>query len=111
MYETAQLYAAGALRVACVGLQCVGFSQPLYAAILEQAEKCRRSGRWRGTSSGGGVGLLSFPQPGVAWNANANVSGAEALGATPIMGGYGGGLGRDVRSEVTAGSVQDENVP
>jgi len=37
LYETGQLYAAGALRVACVGLQCVGFSTGMYHAVLEQA--------------------------------------------------------------------------
>ncbi|KAG8217088.1 hypothetical protein J3R82DRAFT_5115 [Butyriboletus roseoflavus] len=36
-YETSQLYAAGALRVACVGLHCVGFSDDLYRGILEQS--------------------------------------------------------------------------
>ncbi|OJA19215.1 hypothetical protein AZE42_06773 [Rhizopogon vesiculosus] len=37
LYETGQLYAAGALRVACVALQCVGFSTEMYRAVLEQA--------------------------------------------------------------------------
>ncbi|KAH7890074.1 hypothetical protein F5I97DRAFT_1965178 [Phlebopus sp. FC_14] len=41
-YETAQLYAAGALRVACVGLQCVGFSEAVYRGVLEQS----RFGHW-----------------------------------------------------------------
>ncbi|KAF9239150.1 hypothetical protein BU15DRAFT_74842 [Melanogaster broomeanus] len=41
-YETAQLYAAGALRVACVGLQCVGFSEDVYRGVLEQS----RIGYW-----------------------------------------------------------------
>ncbi|KAJ7819056.1 hypothetical protein B0H14DRAFT_3876804 [Mycena olivaceomarginata] len=35
IYETAQLYAAGALRVACVGLRCVGFNQGVYRGVLE----------------------------------------------------------------------------
>lgn len=46
-YETGQLYACGALRVACIGLQCVGFNLPLYRTILEQANKCATSGRWK----------------------------------------------------------------
>jgi hypothetical protein len=37
LYEIGQLYAAGALRVACIGLQCVGFSTGMYRAVLEQA--------------------------------------------------------------------------
>ncbi|TDL18486.1 hypothetical protein BD410DRAFT_753187 [Rickenella mellea] len=46
-YETAQLYAVGALKVACVGLQCVGFNTALYDAIVAQAARCTVSGRWR----------------------------------------------------------------
>ncbi|KAF8888233.1 hypothetical protein BD779DRAFT_461367 [Infundibulicybe gibba] len=46
MYETSQLYAAGALRVACVGLKCVGFNQSLYKAILEQADKMAQT-KWK----------------------------------------------------------------
>ncbi|KIJ17031.1 hypothetical protein PAXINDRAFT_74045, partial [Paxillus involutus ATCC 200175] len=42
-YETAQLYAVGALRVACIGLQCVGFSEDVYRGVLEQS----RFGYWR----------------------------------------------------------------
>ncbi|KAG1894468.1 uncharacterized protein F5891DRAFT_922114, partial [Suillus fuscotomentosus] len=37
LYETGQLYAVGALRVACIGLQCAGFSSAMYRAVLEQA--------------------------------------------------------------------------
>ncbi|KAI0304151.1 hypothetical protein BC826DRAFT_214813 [Russula brevipes] len=47
IYETTQLYLAGALRIACVGLQCVGFNDLLYRTILEQATKCAQTGRWR----------------------------------------------------------------
>jgi len=36
-YETSQLYVVGALRVACIGLQCVGFSDAVYHGVLEQA--------------------------------------------------------------------------
>ncbi|KAN0073785.1 hypothetical protein V8E55_012039 [Tylopilus felleus] len=36
-YETSQLYAAGALRVACIGLRCVGFSDDTYRGVLEQS--------------------------------------------------------------------------
>ncbi|KAI0307209.1 hypothetical protein B0F90DRAFT_1622036 [Multifurca ochricompacta] len=47
VYETTQLYFAGALKIACVGLQCIGFNDLLYRTILEQAEKCAQTGRWR----------------------------------------------------------------
>ncbi|KAG6375810.1 hypothetical protein JVT61DRAFT_2667 [Boletus reticuloceps] len=36
-YETSQLYAAGALRAACIGLHCVGFSDDMYRGVLEQS--------------------------------------------------------------------------
>ncbi|KAI6004915.1 hypothetical protein EDD15DRAFT_2515505 [Pisolithus albus] len=36
-YETGQLYAVGALRVSCVGLQCIGFNNEVYHAVLEQS--------------------------------------------------------------------------
>jgi len=47
VYETTQLYLAGALKIACVGLQCVGFNDLLYRTILEQATRCTQTGRWR----------------------------------------------------------------
>lgn len=46
-YEVSQLYAAGALKIACVGLQCVGFNSSLYHTIMEQAAKCQQNGRWK----------------------------------------------------------------
>ncbi|KAI6021151.1 hypothetical protein EDC04DRAFT_2575661, partial [Pisolithus marmoratus] len=36
-YETGQLYAAGALRVSCIGLQCIGFNNEVYHGALEQS--------------------------------------------------------------------------
>ena len=46
-FEISQLYSAGALKIACVGLQCVGFNSGLYHTIMEQAAKCQQSGRWK----------------------------------------------------------------
>lgn len=46
VYETSQLYAAGALKVACIGLQCVGFNRTMYNSILEQMGKCMGS-KWK----------------------------------------------------------------
>ncbi|THH21494.1 hypothetical protein EW146_g115 [Bondarzewia mesenterica] len=76
VYEVTQLYSAGALKVACVGLQCIGFNNTLYRTILEQASKCVQSGRWR-NSFGAGTG--------VAWATNTVAgSGYSSLpGAVP----------------------------
>lgn len=38
VYEITQLYAAGALKVACVGLQCMGFNRALYRELLEHSK-------------------------------------------------------------------------
>ncbi|KIM87329.1 hypothetical protein PILCRDRAFT_3823 [Piloderma croceum F 1598] len=76
-YETSQLYAAGALKVACVGLQCVGFNDVLYRTI------CAQSGKWRASadaSPGAAAGLGS----GAAWN-------SSVLGDTDGVGTIGDG--------------------
>ncbi|KAJ8508184.1 hypothetical protein ONZ45_g9531 [Pleurotus djamor] len=39
VYEVAQLYACGALKVACVGLQCVGFNTTVFHALVDHANK------------------------------------------------------------------------
>ncbi|EKM81270.1 hypothetical protein AGABI1DRAFT_72163 [Agaricus bisporus var. burnettii JB137-S8] len=46
IYEVSQLYSAGALKVACVGLQCVGFNREVYKAILEHANKFTQA-KWK----------------------------------------------------------------
>ena len=64
VYETGQLYAAGALRVGCIGLQCVGFSLAVYTQLMEAAERCVQTGRWRsaqGGATGGGPGSIWIP--------------------------------------------------
>lgn len=50
-YETSQLYAVGALKVACVGLQCVGFNQTVYKSILEHAAKFGQT-KWKSLTAG-----------------------------------------------------------
>ncbi|KAK7036006.1 hypothetical protein R3P38DRAFT_3263460 [Favolaschia claudopus] len=95
LYETAQLYAAGALKVACIGLQCVGFNKTMYHAVLEQAAKCVLTAKLKGM--GGGT---PPPPPGVglgvvggAWNAagasegNVNANGGGVDGAVSGMAG------------------------
>lgn len=94
-YETSQLYAAGALKVACVGLQCVGFNDVLYRTI------CAQSGKWRASadadaSPGAAAGLGS----GAAWN-------SSALGDTDGVGNIGDGI-----TKTTGRNASDnENVP
>ena len=93
-YETSQLYAAGALKVACVGLQCIGFNNVLYRTI------CAQSGKWRGSaeaSSGEGSGLGS----GTVWN-------SSAVGSVP--GEAGNGCDRTSRN-ANNNADGGENVP
>jgi len=63
-YETNQLYAAGALRVACIGLQCVGFNEGLYRGLLDHAAGCVQETVKRQAGLGSGA----------AWNVQANAS-------------------------------------
>ncbi|KAF8801448.1 hypothetical protein BYT27DRAFT_7198244 [Phlegmacium glaucopus] len=69
-YETSQLYAAGALKVACVGLQCVGFNQTVYKSILEHAAQFGQT-KWKSlttasanvlAAAGGGGSVQSGPK-------------------------------------------------
>ena len=60
-YEVSQLYAAGALKVSCVGLQCVGFDMDIYTSILEQASKCQQTGRWKTNWAAPGQNTSGFP--------------------------------------------------
>ncbi|KAI0747769.1 hypothetical protein C8Q80DRAFT_1168343 [Daedaleopsis nitida] len=57
IYETSQLYSAGALKVACVGLQCIGFNNTLYRSLLEHAALCTQTGKWRVSSGGFNVNV------------------------------------------------------
>ncbi len=54
-----QLHHVGALRVSCIGLQCVGFDSALYQVIMEQAKKAQATGNWAGpwVTSVEGLGL------------------------------------------------------
>jgi hypothetical protein len=47
IYEVGQLYSMGALKIACVGLRCIGFDTHLYQAILAQAKKAGLNGAWK----------------------------------------------------------------
>lgn len=39
IFETSQLYAVGALKVAVVGVQCIGFNRMLYSVALQQTQR------------------------------------------------------------------------
>lgn len=56
VYEAGQLYAAGALKAACIGLQCIGFNEELYRGLLALADGCNKTGRWRVPVAGLGTG-------------------------------------------------------
>ncbi|EIW61013.1 uncharacterized protein TRAVEDRAFT_19515 [Trametes versicolor FP-101664 SS1] len=98
IYETGQLYSAGALKAACIGLQCIGFNDVLYRGLLEHAAHCTQTGKWRvvgyggtgGTGAGGtGLGI------GTAWNVNPNANaGAHSPGGiAAVPSGLSGGDG------------------
>ncbi|GLB35623.1 hypothetical protein LshimejAT787_0211880 [Lyophyllum shimeji] len=74
VYEINQLYAAGALRVACVGLQCIGFNNAMYAALIEQAHAFAHS-KWAGVTA--------------STNVNANASGKGSPAPASVAGGLG----------------------
>ncbi|GJE88106.1 hypothetical protein PsYK624_041890 [Phanerochaete sordida] len=86
IYEVGQLYAAGALKAACVGLQCIGFNDALYHGLLAQADVCAKTGHWRGPPVGVGLGT------GAIWNANAGFG--QSLMSTGAA-GAGGDAGAD----------------
>ncbi|KAJ6630320.1 hypothetical protein B0H10DRAFT_2349520 [Mycena sp. CBHHK59/15] len=83
IYETSQLYAAGALKVACLALQCVGFNKTMYRAVLEQATKCALAGKWKGAATpappSAGLGPV-----GGAWNAAGEA--ADGIAAMSVGG-------------------------
>lgn len=60
-YEVNQLYSAGALRIACVGLQCVGFNQEVYKSVLEHAAKFTQA-KWN-SINGGAIGMNNPTSP------------------------------------------------
>lgn len=101
VYEVTQLYAAGALKVACVGLQCVGFNNAMYKALLEQAAtfsankwKVASTGILSGTGSGNGASA-SPSRPAPTWHRVGQILGGlgglslEGSGQPPIGDGRG----------------------
>jgi len=46
--DVKQLYELGALKIACVALQCTGYNKRLCDAVYRHVDKCRRLGHWKG---------------------------------------------------------------
>ncbi|KAI0781526.1 hypothetical protein BD413DRAFT_506005 [Trametes elegans] len=100
VYETGQLYSVGALKIACIGLQCIGFNDALYRGLVEHAAHCTQTGKWRATAYGppSSAGTSPSNNPGLGlggahspWNANADYAAATAVGLHSSPGGIGGG--------------------
>ncbi|KAG6860567.1 hypothetical protein C0995_009781 [Termitomyces sp. Mi166 len=89
VYEVTQLYAAGALKVACVALQCAGFNNTMYRALLEQARIFTQS-KWAAAMGKASPVPTSVPGlgSGSVWNVNANLAPGP-----PVQGGAAGGQG------------------
>ncbi|KAF9460871.1 hypothetical protein BDZ94DRAFT_1168774, partial [Collybia nuda] len=96
VYEVTQLYAAGALKVACVGLQCVGFNNAMYKALLEQANKFALS-KWK-TISPAPPAIVGLGT-GSIWNSTIGVPTPDIVDALGNM-----NLGRQ-------GTDMNENIP
>ena len=92
IYETGQLYSVGALKVACIGLQCIGFNNPLYRGLLEHASQCMQTGKWRAQTGpspsafGAGLGTGAQGSPWGSGNINVNIN---STNATPTRSGPG----------------------
>ncbi|KAF8209311.1 hypothetical protein K438DRAFT_1711616 [Mycena galopus ATCC 62051] len=97
IYETAQLYSAGALRVACIGLQCVGFNKAMYHAVLEQAVKCALAAKYNKATPPPSAGIGAV---GGAWNAG--TVGERETGVEGAVSGI---------TTMSIGSGGSENVP
>ncbi|KIY46494.1 hypothetical protein FISHEDRAFT_60324 [Fistulina hepatica ATCC 64428] len=73
-FEARELYAAGALRVACIGLQCVGFNKEMHRLLLDHAATYGRAKYSRpSTAQGRPASAQGRPTSGVAsspppWN-------------------------------------------
>ncbi|KAJ7442685.1 hypothetical protein FB451DRAFT_1414121 [Mycena latifolia] len=59
VYETTQLYAAGALCVACLGLQCVGFNKAMYGAVCGAGGEVCARGQVDGHAAAASLGWKS----------------------------------------------------
>ncbi|KAF5317962.1 hypothetical protein D9619_012172 [Psilocybe cf. subviscida] len=79
-YETTQQYAAGALKVACVGLQCVGFNQDLYKAIIQYSIKFGET-KWKAAQ----VAAASSSGSGTPSTTPVSSAGPTTPGTPPVV--------------------------
>jgi hypothetical protein len=91
IYEVTQLFAAGALRVACVGIQCIGFDEALYKALLDHASFCAHAARWRAPLGPGAHANAGSQSPAAAPHANMSGGTPVGFGHGPPKGIIGGG--------------------
>ncbi|KAG6811809.1 hypothetical protein H0H92_005732 [Tricholoma furcatifolium] len=125
-YEVNQLYAAGALKIACVALQCVGFNVEMYQAMLGQADAVMQS-KWASmTTTAASAAEKASPAPtilsglgsGALWNINANMNANANLNlgtlggvAVPIAGDVVSGVARMNLGRRSQNENSDENTP
>ncbi|KAI1791608.1 hypothetical protein LXA43DRAFT_1140231 [Ganoderma leucocontextum] len=90
VYEAGQLYSVGALKVACIGLQCIGFNNTLYRGLLEHAALCTQTGKLRAQAGGFNTGLGGATTP---WSGSGNTTahGTPSGSGSPVA--MGGGPG------------------
>lgn len=81
-YETSQLYAAGALKVACIGLQCVGFNQEVYKSIIDHSIKFSET-KWKSLAAAG----VSSPLTPQATHASSGGTPSPSV-KTPVVARY-----------------------
>ncbi|KAG6830254.1 hypothetical protein H0H87_008743 [Tephrocybe sp. NHM501043] len=119
VYETTQLYAAGALKVACVALQCVGFNNAMYTALLEQARIFTQSKWAAATGKASPAPPAPAPIPvaglgsGSVWNVHANSVNLSARPAGVVGGGDDlvSGMAAMTLGRRSQNENRDENAP
>nr|VWO94535.1 Putative lipase ATG15 (EC (Autophagy-related protein 15) [Ganoderma boninense] len=104
VYEVGQLYSVGALKIACIGLQCIGFNTALYRSLLEHAALCTQTGKWR-MAAGGGFNVNVNAGLGLGSGASTPWSGGNAsVHATPSGPGSPAAM-RSVSGALAAGGM------
>lgn len=116
MYEISQLYAAGALKVACIGLQCIGFNNLVYRGILDHAHRYAQT-----ITTGAAMKLKSggILETSTTWNTAAGTPSPSS--ASPVRGTWnvsddlarlcigGGNENRNPANPLLFGIVADKN--
>ncbi|PIL33083.1 hypothetical protein GSI_04532 [Ganoderma sinense ZZ0214-1] len=106
VYEVGQLYSVGALKVACIGLQCIGFNTTLYRSLLEHAALCTQTGKWRAAAGGFNVNVNANTGHGLGSGASTPWSGGNvSVHATPSGPGSPATMGSVSSALATGGMV------